>query len=518
MVKLADLFRSIDMNPIPGSEDILVQGIEFDSRRVKPGSVFVAFDGVNRDGHRFITDAIERGAIAVVGTLPAREFSVPYISVVDSRLILAKLSAAYFDFPASKMIVIGVTGTDGKTTTCNLLYQMLRLAGCKVGMISTVNAIIGDKILDTGFHVTTPDAPDVQHYLAMMVEEGITHVILETTSHGLAQQRVEACEFDVGVVTNITHEHLDYHGTYEAYRSSKARLLTYLAETKQKPQMETRLAVINRDDSSFEYLKGIITVPVISYGTGPEADVRAENITSSVRNLSFDIVTGSVRFRVESPLLGEYNVSNILAAASAGKYGLGLTEEIIQKGIASMTGIPGRMESIEMGQDFIAIIDFAHTPNALLNALKSARPLTRGRVIAVFGSAGLRDRAKRRMMAEVSAEYADITILTAEDPRTESLKQILAEMADGVIAKGGIETESFWRIPDRRDAVRFAVRMAITGDTVIVCGKGHEQSMCFGETEYLWDDRIAMRAALAELLSVKSPEMPFLPDVSYDEI
>jgi UDP-N-acetylmuramoyl-L-alanyl-D-glutamate--2,6-diaminopimelate ligase len=436
---------------------------------------------------------------------------IPYVQVEDSRTALAYLSAAFYGFPARGLTVIGVTGTDGKTTTANLIYQVLLAAGLRAGIISTVNATIGDEVLDTGFHVTTPEAPDVQRYLARMVDAGLTHVVLEATSHGLDQKRVLGCEFDVGVVTNITHEHLDYHGTYEAYRTAKGRLFSGLAETAEKRTGNPRTAVLNRDDGSFEYLDGITGVRKIAYSQSDQGDVRAERIEVSAGGVRFLALIDGKRIPIECRLIGRYNVSNCLAALAATVSALGIPGEAAQRGIAALPGVPGRMEAVELGQRFTAIVDFAHTPNALARTLETGREICRGRVIAVFGSAGLRDRLKRRMMAEVAAEKADLTVLTAEDPRTESLQQILDEMAEGARAKGGVEGETFWRVPDRGEAIRQAVRMAQPGDLVMACGKGHEQSMCFDETEYRWDDRTALRAALSELLGTPGPEMPYLP-------
>lgn len=504
--------------PVPGVE-AQVSAVVMDSRRVQPGSLFVAISGGTRDGHGFIADAVQRGASAVVGTQPMPGLAVPYVQVPDGRLALAYLCAALRDLPARKLLVIGVTGTDGKTTTCNMLYHILQAAGARVGMISTVNALIGEEVLDTGFHVTTPESPDVQRYLAKMVRAGLTHVILEATSHGLAQQRVAACDFDMGVVTNITHEHLDYHGTYEAYRAAKGGLFASLASTPAKPFNPPRGAVLNRDDRSYDYLAEVSQVRQLSYGLDPRAQVRAVQVVQPRAGLRFtieghDLADKAFAVPVTTHLEGAYNVSNSLAAATAAMGFLGVLSEAVRQGLAAMPGVPGRMERLDLGQDFSAIVDFAHTPNALQRALEAARSLASGRVIAVFGSAGLRDRQKRRMMAEVSGELADFTVLTAEDPRSESLDSILEEMASGVMAKGGVEGKTFWRIPDRGDAIRFALRLARPGDLVIVCGKGHEQSMCFGEVEYPWDDRIAMRAALAELLGAPGPQMPHLPTQS----
>ncbi len=513
-VPLPALFASI---PVPvlapdALPDLEITGIVFDSRQVQPGNLFVALVGGSTDGHRYLSAAAERGAAAAVGMAALDNPPLPYIRVEETRRALAYLAAAFYGFPAHRLTVIGVTGTDGKTTTSTLLYRILSAAGLRAGMISTVNAVIGDQVLDTGFHVTTPEATDVQRYLAEMVSAGLTHVVLESTSHGLAQHRVTACEFDIGVVTNITHEHLDYHGTYEAYREAKARLFRELAGTAVKQQGNPRLAVLNRDDQSYKYLSEITRVRQIAYSLSPGADVWAETVQYRTEGMQFTACTSTgIRQPIITRLVGDYNVSNCLAAFSAAVVGLGIDPAVAADGIAALEGVPGRMEAISLGQDFTAIVDFAHTPNALLRTLQTARQMTSGRVIAVFGSAGLRDRAKRRMMAAVSVQNADISILTAEDPRTESLEGILAEMAAEAIASGGVEGQTFYRVPDRGEAIRLAVRIANPNDLVIACGKGHEQSMCFLTTEYPWDDRTALRAALSERLGIPGPQMPYLP-------
>ncbi|MGD0003001.1 MAG: UDP-N-acetylmuramoyl-L-alanyl-D-glutamate--2,6-diaminopimelate ligase [Anaerolineaceae bacterium] len=510
---LADLFLDIPVKVLSPSSlaETPVTDVAFDSRSVRPGNLFVALVGETVDGHRFIPSAIERGAAAVVGSQPIGELSVPYIQVEDTRFALAHLSAAFYGFPARRLTVIGVTGTDGKTTTSNLIFQILLSAGLRAGVISTISAVIGDEVLDTGYHVTTPEAPDVQRYLARMVDSGLTHVVLESTSHGLAQHRVTACEFDIGVVTNITHEHLDYHGTYEAYRAAKGRLFTGLEETRPKKHGNPRLAVLNRDDQSYEYLNSLAHVRRVDYSLQENAQVRAKNIRYGPGGIDFTAAGEDFRVPIHSDLVGAFNVSNILAAIAATVVGLDIPDETAARGIAAMGCVPGRMERIDLGQDFTAIVDFAHTPNALQRTLETVRQMVPGRILAVFGSAGLRDRQKRRMMAEVSAAMADLTILTAEDPRTELLEDILAEMAQAAAQNGGIEGKTFWREPDRGDALRLAVQMARPGDLVIACGKGHEQSMCFGTTEYAWDDRTAMQAALAECLGISGPKMPYLP-------
>ena len=504
---------------------ITISGIDHDSRKVEEGHLFVALTGGQTDGHQYISKAITRGAVAVIGELPITGLQVPYLRVANSRIALAYAAASFYRFPAHQMTVIGVTGTDGKTTTATLIYQILKSAGIRAGMISTVSAFIGDVTLDTGFHVTTPEAQEVQQYLAQMVSAGLTHVVLEATSHGLAQHRVTACDFDIGVVTNITHEHLDYHGSYREYFNAKASLFEHILATPPKRMGSPKVAILNREDRSYDPLVDRIgtlneraehPIKVFSYGLDHESDLSATDIKISADQLEFVVQYKGSEFQVQTRLVGEYNVSNCLAAISATVVALGVDAQAAQSGIRELANIPGRMEFIELGQDFLAVVDFAHTPNALFRALQTVRKILNQmdknrRIIAIFGSAGLRDRKKRNMMAEISAELADITILTAEDPRTELLDTIIEEMVKGIEVRGGIEGESFWRIPDRGEAIRFGVKIARPGDLVIALGKGHEQSMCFGEIEYSWDDRTAMRAAISEHLGLAGPKMPYLP-------
>ena len=506
-----------------------ITNITADSRQVKPGSLFVAVRGDNFNGHHFIPDAIERGAVAIVAeTTYSHTPTPPYLTVSDSRAALGWLAAAWHGFPSRQLTLIGVTGTDGKTTTASLIHSILLAAGLRAGLISTVSAVIGDETLDTGFHVTTPEALEIQAYLARMVAAGLTHCVLEVTSQGLAQHRVTGCDFDIAVVTNITHEHLDYHKSYEGYRAAKGRLFESLTTATRKPGVE-KVGILNRDDSSFDYLRSVLNERCLTYSLRTAADVRATHIRHAPDGLHFQTSITNYQLPITTPLVGDYNISNCLAALTATVGALGLAPEAAQKGIADFKGVPGRMERIDLGQPFTAIVDFAHTPNALRRTLETARKMLltaenaesaenkisavkpAGRVIAVFGSAGLRDVEKRRMMAEISAELADLTLLTAEDPRTESLDDILEMMAFGASSQGGVEGETFFRVPDRAEAIRLAVSLAQPGDIVFACGKGHEQSMCFGTVEYAWDDRVAMRAALAELLGVPGPEAPRLP-------
>ncbi|MEW6578073.1 MAG: UDP-N-acetylmuramoyl-L-alanyl-D-glutamate--2,6-diaminopimelate ligase [Chloroflexota bacterium] len=472
---------------------------------VQPGGVFLARRGASVDGHDLIAEAVARGAAAVVGERPpdAVACPVPYAQVADGRAALGPLASAYYGHPSHKLVVIGVTGTDGKTTTATLIHSILRAAGLRAGLISTVSAVIGDEALETGLHVTTPGADEVQMYLARMVAAGLTHAVLEATSHGLAQGRVNGVDFDIAVLTNVTHEHLDFHGTWEAYRDAKASLFQMVATSPRKPGV-TKAAVINADDPSADVFRqraqGVDRA--LTYALNAPADFRAEGVVFAP-DATHLTVCGPDRLRVpvESALVGPFNVANVLAAAAAAFAILpdaATFRAALAAGVRAMSPIPGRMERIDAGQDFLAIVDFAHTPNALRRALEAARTMIAPdrRVIAIFGSAGLRDRAKRRMMAEIGAQLADWVVLTAEDPRTESLEAILAEMAEGCRSQDGREGETFWRVPDRGRAIAFGCSLARPGDLVIACGKGHEQSMCFGTVEHPWDDRTAMRAAL----------------------
>ena len=535
--------------------DAIITRFTEKSGEVEPGAAFVARVRTGSDGHPYVGDAIRRGASLILAQRPAVDvgvvvpIGVAYVQVPDTAVALAWLSAAWEGFPSRQLVVVGITGTDGKTTTANILFNILRAAGIRAGLLSTIKADIGgtEELLE--LHVTTPESPVVQRYLRRMVDAGLTHCVLETTSHALAQHRAAAVDFDLAVVTNITHEHLDYHGSYEAYFAAKRRLFEYLLEdiirvpshNEHKVALR-RAAVLNRDDQSFAALDEFLAgrpVDILRYGLEeveadrrpPTADretsldVRASDIEYGPYETALTVhLAGERPLAVRAPLPGAFNVHNMLAAAAAAR-ALGVPPEAIRDGLEGVTYLSGRMERIDQGQPFLVVVDFAHTPNALARAIDAARgmvqggrgegemgrrgeaesslspfppfpPAPGGRVIAVFGSAGKRDVEKRRLMADISARKADLTVLTAEDPRTESLDDILAMMAGAAAAAGGVEGETFWRVPDRGRAIHFALTLARPGDIVLICGKGHEQSMCFGTLEYPWDDRTATRAAL----------------------
>ncbi|HEY81191.1 MAG TPA: UDP-N-acetylmuramoyl-L-alanyl-D-glutamate--2,6-diaminopimelate ligase [Caldilineae bacterium] len=483
--------------------DILITHISSDSRQIGPGGLFVAYRGVRVDGHRFVEQAVAAGASAIVGEQAMAELSLPYLRVSSGRWALGMLAAAWEGFPSRRLGVIGVTGTDGKTTTSNFIHSILTAAGLRAGMLTTVNARIGDQVYDTGLHTTTPDAPDLQSYLRRMADAGSDWAVLETTSHGLSQWRVAGVDYDIAVVTNITHEHLDEHGDYEGYLRAKGRLLEMLNCAQPKPGIP-KAVIFNADDRSFARLRGYPAPRLLTYGL-EQGDVRAEGVQHGPSGLRFDAVWEGRRLRIETPFIGRFNVYNSLAAIAVA-LALNLPEEVIHLGLAQAPAIPGRMEIIDRGQDFLALVDFAHTPFALAAALETARALTDGRVIVVFGSAGLRDVAKRRMMGEVAGRLADLAVITAEDPRTEDLGAMMAASARACEAAGGVAVQ----VPDRYRAIQRALQEAQAGDVVLVCGKGHEQSMCFGEIEYPWDDRIALGRALEVHLGLREDAPPFL--------
>jgi len=506
-----ELLEHLTQASTSGGDTAITAPVTERASDVQPGGLFVARIGASFDGHTLIPQAVANGAAAIVGEKAPGAIAcpVPYASVPDARAVLAPLAAAYHDFPSRKLIVTGVTGTDGKTTTVTLLHHILQAAGFRAGLISTVSALLGEGEQATGLHVTTPTAPEVQGYLAQMVEAGLTHAVLETTSHGLAQGRVDGVDFDVAVLTNVSHEHLDYHGTWEAYRDAKALLFHKTSRAAPKTG-QPKVTVINADDPAAAFFYAIQADRRLRYSTvQADVDFYAADITHAPEGTRFTL-NGTV---IRSPLVGLYNVSNALAAMAAAA-GLAVPGDAIRRGIASAPPIPGRMERLDEGQDFLAVVDFAHTPNSLRQVLITARALIDPgrRVIGVVGSAGLRDRAKRRMMAEVAAELADLVILTAEDPRTESLDDILEEMAAGCRCRGRIEGTDFFRVPDRGRALLRAVELAAAGDVVLACGKGHEQSMCFGTVEVPWDDRQALRSALRGVPLLTLPTAPGATD------
>jgi UDP-N-acetylmuramoyl-L-alanyl-D-glutamate--2,6-diaminopimelate ligase len=381
------------------------------------------------------------------------------------HLLLAIAANVWYGFPSRHITVIGVTGTDGKTTTTTLIYEILKAAGYKTSMITSVHAVIAGKTYDTGLHVTNPDSFAVQKYLRQAVNHGDTHMALEVTSHGLAQHRVLGVKFAIGVITNVTHEHLDWHKTFEHYFATKLSLLT-----------RAKISVINRDEAEL-YARAIPLLrrkTLITYGIRREAKITPQT------------------YPFTTQLFGEFNQYNCLAALSAAHI-LGIPKKVARKAVAAFAGVPGRMEIVK-SEPFTVIVDFAHTPNAIDRALKTARDITKKRLIHVFGSAGLRDRTKRPLMGKASSTYADVIILTEEDYRTENVETIMDEIAEGIEPGPQI-----YRFPNRQNAIDFAVKLAMPRDVVIITGKGHEQSLCRGKKEYRWSDEEAVKQATKQI-------------------
>ncbi|GMQ79332.1 MAG: UDP-N-acetylmuramoyl-L-alanyl-D-glutamate--2,6-diaminopimelate ligase [Anaerolineae bacterium] len=529
---LDDWAAAVNNTPFPqppkyAGPDVNISSFVEHTDYVKPGACFIARVRTGTDGHAYIGEAVKRGAALIIGQRSKKELdhelgSVPYLRVDDSSVVEAWLAAAFYDFPGNQMINIGVTGTDGKTTTVNLINEILLAANLKTGMLSTIIASFGDSEEPLALHVTTPEAPVMQSHLRRMVDKGLTHCVLEVTSHGLSQHRVDAIDFDLAVITNVTHEHLDYHGDYENYLAAKSRLFRGLSlghiknrsgGTLKKYVQKT--AVLNADDESFSSLSAAAPSKSVSYGLDERANIFAKEINYHRDGTDFtlcfpqnegELTNGIVEIQIASTLIGPFNIYNILAAAATAHV-LEIPPELIKKGIENLKQLTGRMERLEAGQPFEIVIDFAHTPNALEKAIAAAKGMVGGRIITVFGSAGKRDVAKRRLLAEVSARIADCTILTAEDPRTDSLDDILESMAAGCRSHGGIEGKNFWRIPDRGQAIYWALSIAQKDDLLLICGKGHEQSMCFGEVEYPWNDiDITRKIVAAYLDGLPSPD------------
>jgi UDP-N-acetylmuramoyl-L-alanyl-D-glutamate--2,6-diaminopimelate ligase len=381
------------------------------------------------------------------------------------HLPTAVLANLKYGFPSRKIVVVGVTGTDGKTTTVNMLYQILKNAGKKVSMISTINAVVGDKTYDTGFHITNPTHFDLQGYIAQATKAGSEILVLETTSQGLVQFRTWGVKFDIGVITNITHEHLDYHKTWENYFNAKAKLIK-----------DVRVAVLNKDEKHFERLSKLTKGKIVSFGLHKNANFNPS------------------KFPLKIKLPGEYNLLNAEAAAAVA-VNLGIDAKTIKETLNNFSSLEGRMEEIPNNLGIKIIVDFAHTPNALEQALKTLRKGTKGKLIAVFGAASERDIKKRPLMGAISAQYADLTVLTDEDPRFEDSLKIIEEIAKGAIESGAKEGETLYKEPDRTKAIKLALELAKKGDLVGIFGKGHERSINYQGVEKPWSDKKAVEDA-----------------------
>jgi len=486
---------------VPGD----VTAVCYDSRRCTPGCLFAAVPGFRVDGHDFLAAAVAAGARALLVQLDRRSRwgdvalpeGVALVAVPDVRAALARAAAAFFGFPARRLAVFGVTGTDGKTTTCHLLAHVLTACGRTAGLLSSVELRSGGVGTLNASHMTTLEAPEVQSALADMVRGGDRCAVVEASSHGLALHRVDGCEFDVGVFTNLTRDHLDFHGTMDGYREAKARLFRMLSEGTTKKV--ARAAVLNADDPSWEYMRAAAgAVPAVTYALGAAADLRAERVRAAGLQTRFVVRGLGVQREAVVPLAGRHNVANCLAAVAAAT-AQDVALDAAVDALATFPGVPGRMEAIDEGQRFAVVVDIASTEQALRNVLAILRPLTTGRLWAVFGCAGERDVARREGMGRVAAEMVDFAVLTNEDPRSEDPEAIIDDIARALRAGGRREGDDFARVPDRRAALRFAFERARPGDTVLLAGKGTEQSIVVGSEHIPWDERAAAREVLRDL-------------------
>jgi UDP-N-acetylmuramoyl-L-alanyl-D-glutamate--2,6-diaminopimelate ligase len=476
-----------------------------DSRRVVPGALFVAVPGFDVDGHDYIAAALARGATTILiqrdheatwGSVSA-EGTFAIVSVPDTRRVLAQAAAAFYGHPAKKLGVIGVTGTDGKTTTVHLIAHVLESAGRPAGYMSSVYFRSGPVLEPNASHMTTLESPEVQRMLAGMVDTGMRYAVIEASSHGLALHRVDECDFDVAVFTTLSSDHLDFHKTLEEYRAAKGRLFQMLDESPAKDGV-AKTAVLNADDETSAHYRTLTRAPIVTYGIDASADVRAENIASDGWSTRFRLVASGSAIDVAVPLAGLYNVHNCLAAAATAlSQGIALDE--IAHALESFPGIPGRLQRVDAGQPFEVVIDIASTPEALRRVLETLRPLTKGKLIAVFGAAGERDPGRRDGMGRVAGELADFAVLTNEDPRREDADAIIEAIASGLRQAGRTEGDGFVRVPDRREALRYAFERAQPGDTVLLAGKANEPSIVIGTEHHPWDETAVATELLKEL-------------------
>ncbi|MEX0681864.1 MAG: UDP-N-acetylmuramoyl-L-alanyl-D-glutamate--2,6-diaminopimelate ligase [Dehalococcoidia bacterium] len=489
-----------------GDGEVEVTAIENDSRGAGPGSLFVAVPGFTVDGHAYIARAVESRAQAVAVQEDHEALWRPLVEgggadilvMPDTRVGLAKLAAAFHGYPAWKLKVVGVTGTDGKTSLCHLIAHVLNSAGHKAGLISTAECRIGDELLpDTG-RFTTPEAPHIQSMLAKMVEERCEWAVIEATSHGLALHRVDECEYDIAAFTNLGRDHIDFHGSEDDYVAAKGRLFQMLDESIDKGM--AKAAVLNADDPASKFFAAQTKARRLTYGSTREADVYATDINADARGSQVEVDNPNGRVSMRVPLPGRFIVYDALASIAVG-LAAGLDVETVCRGIESWAGAPGRMELVDEGQHFTVVVDFAHSADALRRVLEHLRGTVQGRVMAVFGCIGEHDRERRPGMAKVAAELADYTIITDDNPYSEDRMAIIGEIADGMRAAGKREGHDFAVVPDRREAIGQALAMAVDEDVVLLAGKGHERTVHLGDSEYECHDPTVARQVIREMLA-----------------
>lgn len=475
---------------VRGNPAARIGGVTQDTRRLQPGDLFVAIPGLQRDGREFVAQAIGGGAAAIAAEhLPEDGAeSVPYILVSNARCALADLAAAFYGQPSKTLSVVGVTGTDGKTSTTHLLSGILEARGLQTGWLTTVNTKIGAELRPNAADHTTPEAPVVQHTLADMLAAHVDVAIVETSSHALDLERVRGTRFRVGVFTNLSPEHINFHGSFEAYRAAKAKLFERLPAD--------GLAVLNADDPHSITMHAVTQARVLTYGIDRSANFTATDVRLSPLGTSFTLEPGAHEIR--SRLVGRFNVSNWLAAYAAATY-FGATPDDFVRAAATQAPVPGRMNLVEGGQPFSVVVDFAHTPQALEKALDTVRELTTGRLLLAFGLAGGRDFANRPVMGALAARKADFFAITQDDPGDEDTAAIAEQIADGARSTGAREGQAFAVELDRRAAIRLLFERARPGDAVLLAGKGHEQRMVVGDERRPWNDTRVAADVLAEL-------------------
>ncbi len=510
-LRLAGQLRATGV-PAARPDAVMVSGIAYDSRRVRPGMVFVAVPGVHADGHDFVPAAVAAGAVAVVVERPVSDSGEAVVlRVASSQVALASVAAWWYGDPGRRLGVVGVTGTDGKTTTAGMAVAALEAAGVRTGLVSTAEQKIGPVRAATSGHVTTPEAPELQLALAAMLEAGDAAAVVESTSHGLALERVGEIPFDIAIFTNLSHEHLEFHGTYDAYRAAKRSLFERLATTADRGDIRPlpggrpwpRGGIVNLDDADaavFAEATAAAGARLLTYGAAPGADVRAVRVTEAAAGVRVEATTPRGRLSLTLPLVGRFNAHNALAAVALGEM-LDLDPEAVAAGLAGFAGIRGRMERVDRGQPFAVVVDYAHTPVSLAAALDVLAPLTAGggSLIAVFGSAGERDVAKRAIQGRVAGERCRLVVATDEDPRGEDPVAILEQIAEGAEAAGLRRGESLLLVPDREEAIRAAFARARPGDVVLLAGKGHERSILYADRQLAWDERAVADRLLREL-------------------
>lgn len=476
-----------------GDGNVRVSGITYDSREVRPGDLFAALPGSDFDGHRYIDSAIERGAAAILAERKI-DTGVPVIEVGGSRASLALISAEFYGNPSRELTMIGLTGTDGKTTTSYMLRDMLERAGKQTGLIGTIGIALGDGTHVHLPHQTTPESNLVQRYLREMVDRKTDSAILEATSHGLHMHRLDQTVFTIAGVTNITHEHLEYHKTIDNYRLAKALLIRRVAD-------ERGVVVLNADDEGARSMEHHAAGAEVRWYSTQDAaaDYYASGVVVGSNGSEFSLHVGRYQWHVSLPMLGEFNVANALCAIGVAQAS-GVEMGVILEALNQAAGVPGRMNRVDSGQPFSVVVDYAHTPESLRKILELLRRLhSERRLIVVSGSAGERDPGKRPLQGAVMAELADVSIVTSEDPRNEDPDQIISEIADGARAAGGVDGASLFTILDRRDAVRHAFGLAESDDCVLLAGKGHETSIIWGFEHRPWNEAEVAREELAAL-------------------